>query len=168
MIDTLKKFKYPIIIVIVIVIGFIAYTVYTNANTDTSSATALQKTSMDTNSASAVPNNELAKSFVDQLLTIQSIDLRVGIFSDPVFNALVDNHAVINPQPIGRPNPFSPIGKDVGPASSNYQDINGSIVNSSTGFAPDNSTETSSIFNNSTASTTSSSTKKGGASSKTQ
>lgn len=136
MIETLKKFKYLIIIVVVLVGAFIAYTIYTGGSSSTDTSTSMQKTASDgtvttaTGSGSAVPNNELAKSFVDQLLAIQTINLKVSFFADPVFTGLVDNHKGIDPQPIGRPNPFAPIGNDNGQSSGAYQDISGSVINS--------------------------------------
>ena len=138
--EALKKFKYLIIVVVIIVVAFIAYTIFTNSSAATDS-TALQKTAVDSSTAgsasnSSVPNNELAQSFVDQLLTIQNINLKLAFFSDPVFLGLVDNHVDIDPQPIGRPNPFAPIGKDAGQSSSNYQDISGSVINSANGSVP--------------------------------
>lgn len=140
MFDTLKKFKYLIIVVLVLVVAFVAYTIYTSDSISTD--TTLQRTTVDSagkivsvpSSSSDVPDNDLAKIFVDQLLIIRNIDLKTGLLKDPVFLGLVDNHKGIDPQLIGRPNPFSPIGKDVGPASNRYQDINGSIIISTTGI----------------------------------
>ncbi|MEI6042013.1 MAG: hypothetical protein WCQ00_00375 [bacterium] len=134
MIETLKKFKYLIIIIVVLIVAFIAYTIYTSGAPTTDSST-LQKTSVDTSTTGAastgsvVPNNELAKSFVDQLLAIQSVDLKVAYFKDPIFLGLVDNHLEIQVQEIGRPNPFAPIGSDSGQSSGSFQDISGNITN---------------------------------------
>ena len=150
MIETLKKFKYLIIIVVVLVVAFIAYTIYTNGTPATDSAS-LQRTTADgsvtSNAVQAtgaiVPNNELAKQFVDQLLAIQSINLKISFFSDPVFTSLVDNHKGIDPQPIGRPNPFAPIGVDSGMTSNNYQDISGEVIPSSGGSSITTSSDSS-------------------------
>ena len=134
MIETLKKFKYLIIIVIVIIVAFIAYTIYTNGTPATDS-TSLQKTTATgsanptsiPSSNSSIPDNDLANSFVDQLLTIKNINLKIAFFNDPVFIALKDNHIDIQSQPISRPNPFAPIGKDAGSESGKYQFIDGSV-----------------------------------------
>ena len=136
--DTLKKFKYLIIIVVVIVVAFIAYTVYTNSDSSTSTSQSLQKTSASgaITTASGVTNNDLASGFVDQLLTIQNITLKTSFFSDNVFTSLKDNHVDIQPQEKSRPNPFAPIGQDSGQTSGNYQDINGAVINSTTGSVP--------------------------------
>jgi hypothetical protein len=133
MIETLKKFKYLIIIVIIIVVAFIAYTIYTNGKPATDSASLQRTTATGSNSTvvpssnSSVPDNDLANSFVDQLLTIKNINLKVSFFVDPVFVALKDNHIDIQSQPISRPNPFAPIGKDAGAESGRYQFIDGSV-----------------------------------------
>lgn len=125
MITALKKFKYLIIIAVVVVIGFVLYTIFTSP-TDTSTSS-FTKSSTESSGGQA---NDLAKTFVDQLLTIQNINLKVEFFNDPVFVGLKDNHVDIEPQAIGRPNPFAPIGKDTGGSSSKYQDISGSVIKS--------------------------------------
>ena len=50
-------------------------------------------------------------------------------------------HKGIDPQPIGRPNPFAPIGKDSGQSTNNYQDINGQVIKSSAGIPETNGSE---------------------------
>lgn len=164
MIETLKKFKYLIIVVLVLVAAFIAYTIYTNGNSTTGSAT-LQKTAVNTTRGSvavpgslgpgsAVSSDELAKSFVDQLLVIQNIDLKIEFFSDPIFLALVDNHKGIDSQLIGRPNPFAPIGKDVGQTYNNYQDVDGSVKKSTGGIPVGTESDSSVSSTDATATTT--------------
>jgi hypothetical protein len=41
---------------------------------------------------------------------LRAISLDPTFFSDPTFLSLVDFGQVISPQPVGRPNPFAPIG----------------------------------------------------------
>ncbi len=139
MFEALKKYKYLIIIVLVLVAAFIGYTIYTSGSpTDSAS---LQRTTVDgsgnivavQSSGTNIPDNDLAKTFVDQLLIIRGIEIKTAIFKDPVFLGLVDNHKGIDPQLIGRPNPFAPVGKDVGPEPTNYQDVNGSVIQSTNG-----------------------------------
>ncbi len=130
MIVALKKFKYLIIVTAVVVVGFVLYTIFTSP-TDTSTSS-FSKSTSGTAGSEGTQSNDLAKTFVDQLLTIQNINLKTEFFSDSVFTGLKDNHVDIEPQAIGRPNPFAPIGKDAG-SSSNYQDINGTIIKSTDG-----------------------------------
>jgi hypothetical protein len=156
MFETLKKFKYLIIVVVVLVAAFVGYTIFTADSPDMDSAT-LQRTTVDgagnivavPSSGSNIPDNDLAKTFVDQLLVIRNIELKTKFFEDPVFLGLVDNHKGINPQLIGRPNPFAPIGQDVGPSSNNYQDINGTVIPSTTGVPLNESSDPVSSINSS-------------------
>ncbi len=163
MIETLKKFKYLIIIVIIIIVAFVAYTIYTSGS-PANDSTSLQKTtagatasgpgSVLPSSNSSIPNNDLANSFVDQLLTIQSINLKIDFFSDPVFVDLKDNHIDIQSQPISRPNPFAPIGQDTGQGSGKYQFIDGTVGGSvPAGVFDSSASKTTSVDN--TASTSS-------------
>lgn len=62
--------------------------------------------SMDTNSA-------VSAEFLTILLNIKSLKLDDSIFSDPVFNSLIDSSIVLVPDGNeGRPNPFAPVGFD--------------------------------------------------------
>ncbi len=171
MIETLKKFKYLIIVVIIIVVAFIAYTIYTSG-APANDSTSLQKTTATgsvamgsgnviPSSNSSIPNNDLANSFVDQLLTIQNINLKVAFFNDPVFATLKDNHIDIQSQPISRPNPFAPIGQDAGQGSGKYQFIDGTVGGSvPAGISDSGSSKTTSVNNAAATSSSSSKTKK--------
>lgn len=44
------------------------------------------------------------------LAEMQDLRIDSAIFSDPRFAALIDWSVPISPQPVGRPNPFLPIG----------------------------------------------------------
>lgn len=48
-------------------------------------------------------------SLLSRLNTISFSD---SVFLDARFNSLVDNSVTLIPQPVGRPNPFAPIGSD--------------------------------------------------------
>jgi len=167
MIETLKKFKYLIIIVVVIIVAFIAYTIYTSG-APANDSTSLQKTTavgagatsagvVVPSSNSSIPNNDLANSFVEQLLTIKNINLKVDFFSDPVFIALKDNHIDIQSQPISRPNPFAPIGQDAGQGSEKYQFIDGTVGGSVPAGVSDSSTSKTTSVDNTIATSSSSS-----------
>lgn len=47
---------------------------------------------------------------VQTLLTLRAVSLSGTIFSDPAFMTLRDFGTQIIPEPIGRPNPFAPLG----------------------------------------------------------
>lgn len=160
MIETLKKFKYLIIVVVIIIAAFIAYTIYTSG-IPAASSDLLQKTTMDvTNtvpgtpgSDPSIPNEALANSFVEQLLTIDSINLKIAFLNDPIFNALKDTHIDIQSQPIGRVNPFAPVGKDSGPDSGRYQFSDGTVGSAPTdNVAPTGTTIAPGVFYSNTTS----------------
>ncbi len=67
---------------------------------------------------------EAGREFVTQLLAIQSINFNLNFFNDPVFRNLQDFSQVIEKQPIGRPNPFAPIGDFGSPVSA----VNGPVT----------------------------------------
>ncbi len=66
----------------------------------------------------ALGSNPLAATdFLSVLLNVKSIRLDDTIFSDPAFLSLHDSSIVLVPDGTeGRPNPFAPIGTDIGPA----------------------------------------------------
>lgn len=58
------------------------------------------------------------KDVVETLLQLRAITLSGTIFTDPAFVALKDTGTQIIPEPVGRPNPFLPIGNtSITPAS---------------------------------------------------
>jgi len=54
----------------------------------------------------------IEKNLVALLLDLQSIDLDDALFQSQVFRGLIDFGQELAPHPIGRPNPFAPIGVD--------------------------------------------------------
>lgn len=48
---------------------------------------------------------------VDTLRQLDAVKLDGGIFSEPAFSALRDFSTQIVPEPVGRPNPFAPLGR---------------------------------------------------------
>jgi len=52
----------------------------------------------------------LGQEIVRALNQIEALQLDRGIFEDPVFLSLVDRSKEIPPEPVGRVNPFAPIG----------------------------------------------------------
>lgn len=54
--------------------------------------------------------SQVADEFLNTLLNLNSITLEGGIFTDPRFTTLEDYTVALTPQPMGRPNPFSPVG----------------------------------------------------------
>lgn len=52
------------------------------------------------------------KNIVSMLNRLDKVSLDDGIFTSPVFTSLSNFERVIDPEPIGRRNPFAPIGTD--------------------------------------------------------
>lgn len=50
------------------------------------------------------------EDLINQLLELKSLRLDESIFSDPHFRSLTDFSVTIPPEPVGRSNPFLPIG----------------------------------------------------------
>lgn len=58
-------------------------------------------------------DSDVGSEMLALLEQINSIGLDTSFFDDPVFGSLVDFGQELNPQPVGRPNPFAPIGVDI-------------------------------------------------------
>jgi len=56
------------------------------------------------------PGAAVERELLSTLLELRSLRLNEGIFNDPVFHSLRDFGQPLTPQPIGRNNPFAPIG----------------------------------------------------------
>ena len=52
------------------------------------------------------------RDIVNLLNELQTLNLEAGFLSDPAFKQLVDYRQSIFPEPVGRNNPFSPVGSD--------------------------------------------------------
>lgn len=78
-----------------------------------SGTTAAPLTQNAITNTSVVDTEEINREFISMLLNLQTINLNDNIFSEPAFQALVDNTVRLNqPGNQGRPNPFAPIGTD--------------------------------------------------------
>ncbi|HEY4516780.1 MAG TPA: hypothetical protein VJG64_02440 [Candidatus Paceibacterota bacterium] len=53
-----------------------------------------------------------AQDLLDSLLALRSVSLDGTIFTNPAFQILRDLTTPITPEPVGRPNPFAPLGFD--------------------------------------------------------
>lgn len=95
--ETLKKNKITIITIILLALGFWVYSNYLKP--DDSVPTDV--------SAQAVGSDVLALS-----QSLQSVTLDQTLFSSPLYRNLVDFSPTLPNQPVGRVNPFAPIGQD--------------------------------------------------------
>lgn len=97
-----RKYKNIIIVILVIIIAGVAYTVLTG-NKDNR----LLISNISVNISSAIESDLL-----NLLLDIKSVKLDENIFSNPAFKSLEDFGQELAPEPVGRENPFAPIGLD--------------------------------------------------------
>ncbi len=61
---------------------------------------------------------------VEGLLTLRAVSLDGSIFSSPSFQVLQDFTTPIVAEPVGRPNPFAPLGVDVAGTATSTQITN--------------------------------------------
>jgi hypothetical protein len=54
----------------------------------------------------------LRDEFLELLAALKTVQLDTSFFSDPRYLSLVDWSVTIKPQPVGRRNPFLPVGVD--------------------------------------------------------
>ena len=99
----LKKYKNIIIGAVVVVVLFFLYSAFLkgDGNTDT----------LVSESPEGL-NSDVTMELLSILLEIRSITLNEKIFSDEGFSSLEDFSQEIPQEPVGRPNPFLPIGTD--------------------------------------------------------
>ena len=100
----IKQHKLAFIGIIVVVVGGIWYGMTSN------SAPEQLVTQVSTSSGS--PTQDSAdQELVASLLTLRAVTLSGTIFQDPAFTGLQDFGTTIVAEPVGRPNPFAPLGK---------------------------------------------------------
>jgi len=98
-----QKTKQIIIIIVIIVISFIGYKMFF--------------VSSETGNTPLVSDKKVTTDFVDGQMTLallnnlKKVTLDESVFSDEVFKSLVSFEKPIMPEPIGRQNPFLPIGR---------------------------------------------------------
>jgi hypothetical protein len=93
------RFRTPLTVVALIIVAFVIYTVFF---TDKNDAVLVQ----NTESATASVDNEL----IALLLQLKSLTLDDSIFSNDAFQSLQDFSQALVPEPVGRNNPFAPLG----------------------------------------------------------
>ena len=115
----MSKLKIPIIIIVVLVLGFVAYSYFFVGSSDTS--TGLKDVSSgDVNNSSdtnpSLMTSEESDTYVKQLTALRVINFNFDIFSDEAYKILRVADTDIPLQPKGRHNPFAPVGDNGGNA----------------------------------------------------
>ncbi len=113
-----SKHKNILIILVLIVIAFFAYWYFVLSKKDASqtrnvSTGGLVKVTDQPLTASSSEQLKLDRQFVNGILTLNSVKIDVGIFKSPAFQALnyPDKPFEVDYKlPVGRDNPFLPIG----------------------------------------------------------
>lgn len=95
-----QKYKKVIIGVLVLILGFVAYTIFFKPNP--------QSDSLLKNSNPKQVNN-VGQEIIRSLSKIKSLNLDQGVFSDPIYLRLIDDSEDISEPQVGRENPFEPI-----------------------------------------------------------
>ena len=102
----LKKYKNIILIVVLVGIAGVGYRVFFGVDGIDASLLISERTS-------SVPD-DVGQDLLALLRTLRDIQLDNSIFSDPVFQSLEDLSQELVPEPVGRNNPFAPIGVENG------------------------------------------------------
>ncbi len=96
-----KQYQQVITIGLVVIAGFVAYSVFfkpTNENALTAQTVDPSKTAVE-------------QELIALLIELRSIKLDTAVFGDERFKALQDFSQQIVQEPIGRENPFAPLGQ---------------------------------------------------------
>lgn len=100
----MNKKNQIIIVVLVIIVGFIAFNyLKSNSNDDSSSSIVAEKRATEFAGA---------REILSLLNRMSKVKLDDSIFSDKSFISFKDTTVVLSPQPIHRDNPFAPLGID--------------------------------------------------------
>jgi hypothetical protein len=110
-----EKNKTIIIGVAIIVLLFLGYTFFFSNNNP--------EDVLVSNSQAGVTESAGSTELLSLLLELKSISLNTELFDSGVFRSLKDSAVDIVPQPVGRSNPFAPIGVG-GPPSGSASALN--------------------------------------------
>ncbi len=140
-----SKYKFLIIGTVAIIAIFIAYAILKPAPEGDGT---IEKITVDGASRSSGTGNPgadegLGDEFVVQLLAIQNIDFNTEFFNDPVYRGLIDQYRPLGDRPVGRPNPFYPIGQDNGFIGTSTAGLSGQTEGTGTSAIASTSSATS-------------------------
>jgi hypothetical protein len=101
MIEILKKYRNFAFIVLVLVLLFAGYSIFFVDESGTEGPLV----------ATTGPGGRVGQEVIATLARVQAIRLETTLFSNSAFQSLVDFGQIIPPEPVGRPNPFAPLGR---------------------------------------------------------
>ena len=91
-------------VIIVVIVGFVVFTYFKNISSDNSGSTIVAE--------QRVAEFAGAREILSLLNRMSNVKLDDSIFSDNSFKSLQDTTVVLVAQPVGRNNPFAPLGTD--------------------------------------------------------
>lgn len=97
-----QKYKNWIIIGLVIIVAFVIYAVFFGPKE--------KEEGLLSSGAVKTPAALVGSEIISALNQIESLRLDRAIFDSPVYQSLKDRSRKIQPEPVGKANPFSPIG----------------------------------------------------------
>ena len=100
----MNKIKKILTIVVIVAVAFAVYTYFFKGDRSISL--------LSTEGVGEVRDNVVEIELLSLLLELRTVQLRGEIFDDPAFRSLNDFGQVLEPQPVGRGNPFAPIGEE--------------------------------------------------------
>ncbi len=106
----MNKKNQIITLVLVIIVGFIVFVYFKNSSKDNSGASIVAE--------QRVTEFAGAREILSLLNRMSGVKLDNSIFSDNSFKSLRDTTVVLVAQPVGRNNPFAPLGTDGARATS--------------------------------------------------
>ncbi len=104
------KLKKIIIAIVVLGILFLLYTVFLKPDPEGEVLVVGRNSSGGVGAITSQDTAVLASQISQALLKIEQITLHRAIFDDPIFVSLEDRSQPIVDEPIGRTNPFAPLG----------------------------------------------------------
>lgn len=100
------KYKKILILIAVLVIVFLGYSFIRGGSVKNEDL--LVSTNQNVQNQAQLVGNEI----ISALNQIQTLNLSKDIFDDKVFQSLVDRSEEIPSEPVGKSNPFAPIGRE--------------------------------------------------------
>jgi hypothetical protein len=100
----MKKYKNIILIIAIFIIAFVAYTMLFGGERDEALLT----------SESVEEISDVEGNLLPLLMELRKVELEASIFSSPAFRSLQDFSQELVPEPVGRRNPFAPLGVEIG------------------------------------------------------
>lgn len=99
MMNFLKRFQNVIVVGLVLVAAFVAYSIFFTPDTSTPLSSA----------SPAGTASPVEQELLSLLLELRSIELDTALFDDMRFRSLRDFSQELVPEPVGRENPFAPL-----------------------------------------------------------